>query len=559
MKMIKNISILFLLALAIYSCEDDYLQVKNVDTGVAIEDLYSRYSQIQGVIWEAYSYLPDGLGELWLEGATDIAEATRESNAAQLYNLGTWTQFRNPDDVWATNFAGIDQVNRFLKNKDNVTLEEIKANSTDGDSTAYYKALDNMMLMEGEALFLKAFFYMELTQRYGGVPIFDEPLDYNDPSSWKNVQRNSVKECLDYIVELCDQANAIVTDDVHSRFSWYENGRITGSGIKALKAKATLYGASPLFKDAGSSITWEDAAEAAHAVIATGKFSLVSNYSDLFGSGNANSGEIIFKRRYGSINWFEYNQFPIAFVGSNGNSLTPTQNFVDAFEVTSDGTSEAFDWNNATHAVDPYANRDSRFYTTVVYNGSDFSSQNIETYTGGNSGLPKENATKTGYYLGKWVNKGIDLINATTANHTWAYSRYADILLMYAEAMYNAYGADADPEGYGMTALEAINLVRARSNVQALQASELNQAAIEHERMVELAFEGKRYWDVRRWKKATTYFNQPVTRIEITKNGDDFNYEVKTLENRVFSEKMNWYPIPQSEISKTGWEQNPSW
>lgn len=557
--MIKNISILFLLALAIYSCEDDYLQVKNVDTGVSTEDLYSRYSQIQGVVWEAYSHLPDGLSDVWLEGATDIAEATRESNSAQLYNQGTWTQFRNPDDVWANNFAGIDQVNRFLQNKDKVTLEEIKANSTDGDSTAYFKALDNMKLLEGEALFLKAFFYMELTQRYGGVPIFDEPLDYNDESTWKNVQRNSVNECLHYVVDLCDEAAAIIPDNVHSLYSWYEDGRVTGGGIKALKAKAMLYGASPLFKEAGSTITWADAAEAAHDVIATGRFSLNSNYSDVFGSGNATLGEVIFKRRYGSLNWFEFNQFPILFVGSNGNSVTPTQNFVDEFEVGNSDASESFDWNNPEHAADPYANRDSRFYATVVYNGASFKSNTIETFTGGNSGLPKENATKTGYYLNKWVNKGIDLVNGTEANHTWLYFRYADILLMYSEAMFNAYGPDADPEGYGMTATEAINMVRARAHVQALAPTELNQASIEHERMVELAFEGKRYWDVRRWKKGTTYFNQPVSRIEITKTGDNFNYTVKTLENRVFTEKMNWYPIPQSEISKTGWDQNPSW
>lgn len=559
MKIIKNILILFILSLAIYSCEDDYLQVKNVETGVAIEDLYSRYSQIQGVIWETYSHLPDGFGELWLEGATDLAEATRESNESQIFNLGIWNQFNNPDNVWVTNFQGIDQANQFLKNKDQVTLEEIKANSMDGDSTSYYKALDNMTIMEGEALFLKAFFYLELTKRYGGVPLFDEPLDFNDESSWRNVERNSLNECIYYIVDLCDQAAEIIPDDVHSVYSWYEDGRVTGGAIKTLKAKALLFGASPLFTDAGSTVTWAEAAEAAHDVIATGQYSLNSNYSDLFGAGNPSLGEVIFKRRYGSTNSLEFAQFPIVFVGSNGGSITPTQNFVDNFEVGDSDSSVEFDWNNPEHAANPYANRDSRFYATVVYNGSSFSSTNIETFKGGNSGLPKENATKTGYYLNKWVNQGIDLVNESEANHTWLYFRYADVLLMYAEAMLNAYGADADTEGYGMTAIEAFNKVRERANVAKLQPSELTQERIEHERMVELSFEGKRYWDVSRWKKGATYFNQPVTGIEITKNGDDFDYEVKTLEDRVFVEKMNWYPIPQNEISKTGWEQNPSW
>jgi soluble lytic murein transglycosylase-like protein len=125
--------------------------------------------------------------------------------------------------------------------------------------------------------------------------------------------------------------------------------------------------------------------------------------------------------------------------------------------------------------------------------------------------------------------------------------------------MFNAYGADADPEGYGMTALAAINKVRQRVNMPAITAAQLNQARIEHERNVELSFENNRLWDVRRWKKGVTYFNKPVSRIEITSTGAGYNYAVKQLETRVFYDKMNWYPIPQSEIAKTHWAQNPGW
>ena len=78
------------------------------------------------------------------------------------------------------------------------------------------------------------------------------------------------------------------------------------------------------------------------------------------------------------------------------------------------------------------------------------------------------------------------------------------------------------------------------------------------ERRKELAFEGHRYWDVRRWKKGD-YFRQPLNRIEITLNGASYTYAVKKLEDRVYDDKMNWYPIPQSEIINTGWTQNASW
>jgi hypothetical protein len=326
-----------------------------------------------------------------------------------------------------------------------------------------------------------------------------------------------------------------------------------------------LYAASPLFREAGTTATWADAASALHDVIALNAYSLDANYSNLFGANNANSNELIFYRRYGNTNNVEKGNFPIVFQNSEGNSITPTQNFVDEFEVLQKDNNgntigaRPFDWSNPDDAANPYANRDPRMAATVVYNGATFSSTAIETFVGGNSGLPALNATKTGYYLSKWVNQSVDLVAGTSTAHTWIYFRYGAILLDYAEAMYHAYGATADPQGYGMTALEAINLVRQRVKIPSLTAAQLNQQSIEHERNVELGFEDQRLWDVRRWKKGTSYFNKPINRIVIIKNGTTYSYTVTKLENRVFENKMTWYPIPQDEITKTGWAQNSGW
>lgn len=550
------------LGAAMWSCEDDFLTVKNVETGVSVDDMYTRYSTAQGVLWEAYSYLPDGFGGLWREAATDVAEATSEGASSQVFNLGIWNQFTNPDNVWAQNFRGIDQANRFLKNKDRIDISHIKANSTPTDSTAYKNAVNNIKFMEGEALFLKAFFYFELIKRYGGVPIIEEPLDYNNAATWKNLQRSSLDACVKYIVALCDKATTILPISTAS-YSWYEDGRVTYGAVKALKARTLLYAASPLYKSAGTTATWAEAAAAANDVIALKQYTLNSTYAPLFGASNATLKEIIFKRRYGSINWFEYNQFPISFVGSNGASFAPTQNFVDQFEVGTGAASVPFSWDNPAHAAAPYTNRDTRFAATVVFNGATFKGVTIQTYTGGNNGLPKQNASKTGYYLGKWVNSSIDLVNNTSAFHTWSYFRYADILLMYAEAMMNAYGADVnpDPAVYQYTATQAFNLVRNRAKVAQLAAGALNQSRIEKERLIELSFEDQRFWDVRRWGKGTEYFAAPVNRMVITNDIDNgtLTYEVKKLEDRVYLPKMDWYPIPQSEITKTGWAQNAQW
>jgi hypothetical protein len=559
MKRNRYIITMLVLGTVLYSsCKHDYLEVQTIKADITTDKLYSNYTYVQQQMWNTYSYMPDGLNNIDLDAATDDAEATNSVEPVQVFNYGTWNQYTNPDNVWAANFEGIRQANLYLKNKDKVDINYIKDKITSTDSTTYFNARNNVKFMEGEALFLKAYFYFELVKRYGGVPIFEQPLDYNDPNTWKNVQRNSVDECVKYIASLCDKASAIIPANL-SPYSWYDAGRVTYGAIKTLKAKVLLYGASPLFTANGSTTTWATAAAAAHDVIAMGSYSLDANYSNLFGANNTTSGEVIFYRRYGAINAIEYNNFPIVFQNSNGNSITPTENLVNDYEVLvkSGGTvtgSVPFDWNNPAHAAAPYANRDPRFAATVVYNGSSFKGTTIQTYFGGNSGLPKQNATKTGYYLSKWVNQSVDLINNTTTNHAWVYFRYADVLLSYAEAMFNAYGPDADPQGYGMSALQAINKVRQRAGVPALTT--VNQLAIEHERNVELSFENNRLWDVRRWKKGVSYFSKPVNRIDITDAGV---YTVKKLEDRVFTTKMEWYPIPQAEISKTGWTQNPGW
>jgi hypothetical protein len=558
MKRNYYITTVLVLSALLYSCKKDYLDVKSIKADISVEKLYANYTYVQGVVWNTYSYLPDGFASLDLESATDNAESTNVSAKSQTFNYGIWNQYNNPDDVWATNFNGIRQANQYLKNKDKVDISYIKGKITSTDSTTYFNARDNIKFMQGEVLFLKAFFYFELVKRYGGVPILEEPLDYSNKNSWNNIQRNSVDECIKYISSLCDKAGAIIPADL-SPYSWYNDGRVTQGAIRALKARALLYGASQLFKDNGSTTTWAQAAKAAYDVIGLNKYSLDNSYSNLFGSNNTSSTELIFYRRYGALNYVEYNNFPIVFQNSNGNSITPTQNFVDDYEVLTGGSAVPFDWSNATHAANPYASRDPRFAATVVYNNATFNSIPIQTYTGGNSGLPKQNATKTGYYLSKWVNQSVDLVNGTTVNHAWSYFRYGEILLNYAEAMYNAYGADVDPVGYGMTALQAINMVRQRAGMPAITAVQLNQQRIEHERNVELSFENHRYWDVRRWKKGVAYFNVSVNRIEITNTGTSNNYAVKKLENRVFYDKMNWYPIPQSEIAKTHWVQNLGW
>ncbi len=541
------------------SCKKDFLDVKKIPADMPIDLMYKRYDYIQGIVWNAYSFMPNSLSSLDMEAATDDAYHTNVNNRSHTFNYGVWNQFTNPDGNWSANFNGIYQANLFLKHKGDVDLSSISNGIVNNDSVAYKRAVNNLKFMEGECYFLKAFLYLELVKRYGGVPIIDQPLDYNQPSTWQGLQRNSVDECFKYIASLCDKAAVIIPDSVRtsSATSWYESGRATYGAIKALKARALLYAASPLYKDAGSIYTWADAAAAARDVIAMNLFNLDASYANLFGATNVASVEAIYFKRYGNQNGIERANFPIVFEGSDGNSVTPSQNFVDEFEVKAGATSLPFDWTNPAHAASPYANRDPRLAASVIYNGATFKSTTIQTYFGGNSGQPKLNASKTGYYLSKHVNPTVDLLNNTTTSHQWLYFRYAEVLLNYAEAMNNAYGPSGDPLGYGMTALQAINRVRTRATMPVLTT--LSPEAIVHERRVELGFEGHRWWDIRRWKQGSVFAN-PVRSVSITLNGSNFVYTPTKLEDRVYDQsKMNWYPIPQAEITKTGWQQNAGW
>lgn len=216
----------------------------------------------------------------------------------------------------------------------------------------------------------------------------------------------------------------------------------------------------------------------------------------------------------------------------------------------------------------PYEGLDPRFGLTVVKNGDLWPSNTtqqlpIETYYGGFNAAPKYGATTTGYYLKKFVDGSCITTtnNPTTTRHNWIVMRLAEFYLNYAEAMYNYYG-DADAQGeFGMSANEAINVLRNRPDIMMpeFKGNADFEERYMRERMVELAFEGHRFWDVRRWKKGAEYFGKvDIANITLDANGDFIlNRAEKT---RQWNDKYYLYPIPQSERQKNAnLTQNPNW
>jgi len=544
---------------------------RELDTDLTKNQLETSYNSLQSLLTGVYSRLPYGLTQIdraTMASATDEAEFTLETNRVQLLNQGAWTASNNPGDVWGSFYQGIRRANLFMEtaNSDKVNLDPFKGTAN------YQVRIDDINRWKSEARFLRAFYYFELIKRYGGVPLITSLVDQ---IIVPDLKRNSLKECIDFISSECDLAAASLPVS-SGAYAAADQGRATKAAALALKSRVLLYAASDLFNTvswaggyanpllislpAGDrAARWKAAADAAKAVIDLPAVpSLVpnTNYRTLFTT--PYSGGVIFARRTEANNEFELTNFSVGFDRGQG-GITPTQNLVDDYEIRIGTTWVDFDWSNPAHSSAPYTNRDPRLALSIVTDGSTFQGRTIQTFPGGADGAPKQNATKTGYYLRKYVNEATNLTTGSgNAVHSWIYFRIEEIYLNYAEAL-NEY-APGNPEikiyydrvrtraGVGLTGLHnAENQAKVRDRIR-------------REKRVEFAFEDHRSWDARRWMIATTAFSAPIRGISVTNSLPNPTYTPFQLEPRIFTPKMYLYPIPMNEINiANGLVQNPMW
>jgi starch-binding outer membrane protein, SusD/RagB family len=537
------------------SCKRNLLDIYPSD---ALSDI-TVFSDIQFAnrfLNNVYGTLPNGFARRdqnptdagWSRGmtafsmATDDAEANNLAGSTHGLNQGVLpTTWAYAEDMWIQYYGVIRKANQFMENIDAVPADE---------------ALKKRM--KAEAQFLRAFAYEELTKAYGGVPLM---LKAGTPDE-AFIPRNTYEECVAQIVKDCDEAAA----QLPVTYAASDLGRATKVAALALKARVLLYKASPLH-NTGSTALWQDAANAAKAVMnygpppGSGEYGLHPDYYKLFIDKVGNK-EVIFARKFQnpSLNpsdgarskW--YMSVPGVNDGAWG-GYSPTQNLVDAYEMKNGlQINEA---GSGYNPQDPYTNRDTRLDKSILHQGSKYKAGIIiETYRGGNTNNTNRlDSSKTGYGLLKMVDTS-KYGAAGGADNDWIYIRYAEVLLNYAEAQNEATGPDA-------SVFAAINQVRARSSQPQLNG--LTQAQlrdkIRNERRVELSFEEHRFFDVRRWKLGSTYFQEPIRKVSITRNADGtLNYSYPVWEQRVYKEFQNLLPIPQSEIDKNPkLKQNPEY
>lgn len=493
----------------------------------------------------------------FIETATDDAKHSNLSAEVQKFGPGAWGADSNPDDVWAFNYTGIRKCNKFFEQVENVQTMDHGAAIIINNITAEVQK----QRLIGEVFFLRAFFFSELIKRYGGVPLLTKTINSGKDA---NIPRSSYEDCVKLILKDCDSAFSRLPADYTASNVQNYFGRATKWSAQALKARVLLYAASPLNNPANDPLKWDAAAAAALPftnnstpfVLTSINNNMASYEANFRGNPYANK-EMIWVENEGNQNFLELRNYAVGFDRGSG-GVGPSQNLVDAYEMKTTGkfiTEPGSGYN----PVQPYLNRDPRLDATILRDGLTFNGRVIDITRGGADGPDKTNGTATGYYLKKFLDPTLNLTNSQTSRHFWIFFRLPEMLLNYAEARNESVGAD-------LSVYVAVNAIRTRVGMPGLPAglSQLQmRERIRNERRVELAFEGHRPWDVRRWGIGESTLGSPLRGINVTREAGNTIYTPFVIENKVFLRKMYLYPIPQNEVDGNTaigrQHQNPGW
>ncbi len=607
------------LILALLSSCADYLEP--YPQGNYDEDMLWEYQTlVQGLIGYCYDQVnsntrnyADNEG-IYLDGATDDAVLTSSTHVMRRYTQNTMTTSQDPfATYWDRNYRAIRNCNLFLKDRRGYNTKFVLQPS--------WNDLVRRRL-QGEAFALRAWFQWDLLQKFGGkgtngqmlgFPIVTEVYGATDVI---NLSRDSYDDCVAQIIADCDSAIKylpiahrdflvpVSADRVYAGGKYW--GRFDGISMKALKSTVYLTWASPRYNPGNDISRWDSAAVNAKKCI---DFKLTVDQISSSNSfrpqnrivwTNPNSPEIIATTRYNSGNdAIERALYPGGFQGDG--VIGATQELVNAFPMAN-GRPIA-DPLSGYDPANPYVGRDPRFYSVIFYNDRPVYRNNtatpanimytFENWNEGPSGPGRDAAgTKpdnslTNYHVKKFIFMGLNWSDATINRqpHSKFLIRWGHMLLNFAEAANMVVGPN-DASRYGMSARTAIQYLRARKTddnangisaavpgapdaylqeVAAAGASAFD-AFVRNERRIETCFEGKRFYDLRRWTTDADWeavINAPVHGAYVVQNADlSFTYDLTwEVAQRKFPSPYN--PIPYNEmlrmsnlVQNEGW---PSW
>lgn len=431
-------------------------------------------------------------------------------------------------DCWKNTYTRIRRINEFL------------------DSQSKYSTFsqDVNIRYEAQARFFRAFLYFQLAKRHtqgtenGGLIL------YKDLNMKKDMPLSSAAD----VWQLIYEDLTFAAENLPESWDSANTGRITKYAAYAFLSRAMLYAER-----------WQDAKDTADKVINSGMYSLTANYEDAYKGGNSES---IIQFAYNGVSgpshtfdkdYVPYGDYALVPSDEYGGKGTPTQEMVEYYETKDGNQVDWSEWHSETRNNPPYDQLEPRFHATIIYPGSTWKGREIMPTENSTSGRFMEyraeayanGRTTTGYYLRKMLDESITTtLMSIPSSHTWVELRLAEVYLNRAEALHRLGGNDAG-------ARADINTVRARVGLPASKIEDTFEA-IRHERLIELAYEGHLYWDMRRWELAhTEYNNYRCHGLKVT--GPDFegkykwNYVDCDLEDRKFLTKFYILPVPTSE------------
>ncbi|GEO07204.1 membrane protein [Adhaeribacter aerolatus] len=618
MNKIKNICFAALIgSLVATGCSDDFVNTQPLDQ-ISETAVWADAGLTEAFVSEIYAGVGNGgLDEQMQASLTDETIFTHPGR-----NITTITESRsNPADPGWIN-GPIQYGNLYLRIRAaNLALENLQ--------TPKFNDPTLVDRLKGEALFLRAYYYHQLVRNYGGVPIVDRVYKLGEETYM--APRNTMQECINFIVKDAEEAAKLLEGKN------LVPGRASKAAALALKSRMLLYAASDLYDaatakakssamasyakpelltiSAGSrNERWQKAKDAAKAVLDLPGYGYqldltapatkeqgTTNYMNVALARGGGERELLFARYF--INSKQENggrqglyNGPNGYNNWAGN--TPIQHLIDDYEMM-DGTK--FNWSNSQQASAPYENRDPRFYSTFLVEGSPWKVRpsnaakaldplnqiqtgSYEVIRGGKkeihfgldtrkSSIEDWNGSYTGYYMRKFTDPNPAIVDQNTWQQVpWPFFRYTEALLNYVEACIEL-GQDAEAKTW-------LNKVRFRAGMPAVtETGDALRQRYRNERRVEMVFEEQRFYDARRWMIAPTTLGRKANGITIfgaLKPGKEvttykfdptsYNYTYTVFEidpgkeNRSWNDKMYFLPIHRDEMNRnTDLVQNPGY
>lgn len=534
MKLIKYLSIFAASAAVFCGCNS----LEQPPTNQYTDANFWTPERAEYLLNTAYAQMYDA-GKMWRdETLSDNLCETRGGNQYEIRKGQALKTFGRFGSEWSTLYGGIKTCNVFL---DNVESQEIEATKKEN--------------LKAQIRFIRAWLYFRLTNFYGDVPFFTKDITLEES---KTISRTPRAEVIAYIHSELEAIIPLLADKDAAT-----PGVITQGAAAAFNARVYLY-----------ENDWKNAADWSKNVMdgQYGNYELFESYHGLFQVENEYNDEIILERGYleNAITWAEDMQDMYVFsIGSRTPDILPLQSLVDNY-LTLDGYTIAEDPNYDPQ--NPYVNRDPRMDATVVYDGYEWDKHAAGYYYAADYPLervvfeggyyqqanPDAVATdshketsngycRTGYGVRKYFapqgvrdwNSGKNIIML----------RYADVLLMYAEAM-EAQGK-LDKTVWDAT----IRPIRERAGFTAAKALDFPsgdlKTIVRNERRSELALEGLRYFDIMRWKEGAKYLNGTIKGAGFTEWTDTYKFD----ESRDYL----WAVPEDQRLLNENLGQNPNW